>query len=117
MKPFSKIRISLVRATRTFSNAHVFGLSSPSKGKGQLVGVVAVLLGIAIAGVLAADPVRSEAASSGPHDASTVARARAAFLKKMSSHRPLVRSNVTSPPPSGGVTGGGSYNWSGFADV
>jgi hypothetical protein len=117
MKPFSKIRISLVRATRTFSNAHVFGLSSPTKGEGQLVGVVAVLLGIAIAGVLAADPVRSEAASSGPHDASTVARARAAFLKKMSSHRPLVRSTAAALAASGGATSFPSYNWSGFADA
>jgi hypothetical protein len=82
----------------------------------HFVGVVAVL-GIAVAGILAADPVSSGTPGAAQQDASTVARARAAFLKKMSSHRPLVRSNVTSPPPSGGVTGGGSYNWSGFADV
>jgi hypothetical protein len=76
----------------------------------NITGVIAALLGIAGAGLLAADPVPQP-------DASTVARARAAFLKRMSSRRPLMRSTVTSLPPSGGVTGVGSYNWSGFADV
>jgi hypothetical protein len=118
MKPFiSKIMISLVRATLTSSNVRVFGSSSPSKGKRQAVGVVAVLLGIAVAGVLAADPVGSGTPGSAPQDASAVARARAAFLKKMSSHRPLVRSTVAAPAASGGVTSFPTYNWSGFADV
>jgi len=102
MKPFSKIRRS---------NARVFESSSPLKRTRQLLGVIAMLLGIATAGVLAADPVSAHP------DASTVARARAAFLKKMSSRRPLIRSTVTMPPPSEGVTEVGSYNWSGFADV
>ncbi len=76
----------------------------------NITGVVAVLLGITGAGVLAADPVP-------PPDASAVARAREAFIKKMSSHRPNVRSTVTAPASSAGVTGAVSYNWSGFADV
>jgi Peptidase A4 family len=82
----------------------------PFNKKIQFIGAAAVLLGIAGAGLLTADPVP-------PPDASTVARARAAFLKRMSSRRPLMRGNVTTPPPSASVTGGGSYNWSGFADV
>ena len=110
MKPLKKNIISLVRATHTFSNAHVFGSSSPFKRKSRLAGVVAVLLGIAGAGVLAADPVPQP-------DPSAVARARAAFLKRMSSRRPALRSNAAVPAPSGGVTSVGYYNWSGFADV
>jgi hypothetical protein len=100
MKPFSK-----------------FGSSSPSKGRLRPVGVVAVLLGIASAGVLAAGPVPSGAAGSAQQDASAVARARAAFIKKMSSRRPLVRSNVAAPAAGGGATSLPTYNWSGFADV
>jgi hypothetical protein len=117
MKPFSKIRILRVRATHTSSNAHVFGSSTPSKGNSQLAGVVAVLLGIAAAGVLSAGPIFSGALGSAPPDPSTVARARTAFLQKMSSHRPVVRSNIATPAVSGGATLSPSYNWSGFADV
>ena len=76
----------------------------------KIIGVVAAMLGIAGAGLLAADPVP-------PPDALAVARARAAFIKKMSWHRPNVRSTVTAPASSAGVTGGVSYNWSGFADA
>jgi hypothetical protein len=99
LKPFSKIMIS-----------------RPSKGK-QLVGVVAVLLGIAVAGVLAADPVPASAPGSGPDNTSAVARARAAFLKKMSSYRPILRSGAAAPAPAGGATSLPSANWSGYADV
>jgi len=81
------------------------------------ISLVAVLLGIAVAGVLAADPVPSDTANSGRPDVSTVARARAAFVKRMSSHRPIMRSTAAVPAPAGGVTSLGSYNWSGFADV
>jgi hypothetical protein len=99
MKTFSQIRISRVGAMHTFSNAHVFG---------------AVLLGLAAAGVLAAGPVPSDSARP---DASAVARARAAFLKKMSSHRPIMRSTAAAPAAAGGVTSVASFNWSGYADV
>ena len=91
MKPFSKIRISFVRATY-------------------------VLLGIAVAGVLAADPVPAGAGSTQDY-ASAVARARAAFIKKMSSHRPLVPSTAPALAPAGGATSLPTVNWSGFADV
>jgi len=117
MKPFSKTRISLLRATHTSSNAHIFGSSSPSKGKKRLVGVVTALIGIAMACVLVPSPVRAAAPDSKPPDASTVARARAAFHKYMSSHRPIVRSNAVPLVASGGATELGSFNWSGFADV
>jgi hypothetical protein len=117
MKQFSKIRISLVRATHTSSNAHVFGSSSPSRGKRRLVGVVAVMLVIAVSGVLASGQVRAGAPDSAQHDASAVARARAAFLKNMSSHRPALRSTVAPPPASEGATSAPTFNWSGYADV
>ena len=91
MKPFSKTRISLVGG--------------------------AVLLGIAITGVLAADPVPSGAAASSQNNTASVARAREAFLKRMSSHRPLVRSTTAALAPGGGATSLPSVNWSGFADV
>ncbi len=80
------------------------------------MGIVAVLLGIAGASLLAGQ-VASDVPGSTHPDASTVARARAAFLKKMSSHRPLVRSTATAPAPGEGATSLPSYNWSGFADL
>ncbi|MGA7514409.1 MAG: G1 family glutamic endopeptidase [Candidatus Sulfotelmatobacter sp.] len=121
MKPFSKIRISPFRPTHTSSSAYVFGSPSPSKakrGKTRPVRVVAVLLGIAVSGLLLPSPARAGGPDSSQPDASTVARARAAFLKTMSSHRPLVRS-VTTPlaVPGAGATSLPSVNWSGFADV
>jgi hypothetical protein len=79
------------------------------------ISFVAVLL--AACSALAAGQVASAADAKQP-DAATVARARAAFLKYMSSHRPLVR--IGNPAPlaaSEGVTSGGSLNWSGFADI
>ncbi len=79
--------------------------------------VVTVLLGVAVAGVLAAGPVPAGAPVSGQHDASAVARARAAFLKKMSSHRPLMRSTAAALAPGGGATSLPSVNWSGYTDV
>jgi len=98
MKPFSKIRISLV-------------------GKRRLAGVVAVLLGIVMAGVLKTGPVRSGVPGSRQHNASAVARARAAFINRMSSHRPLVRSTAAALTAGGGVTSLASVNWSGFTDI
>jgi hypothetical protein len=117
VKLFSKIRISLVRATHTSSNSHIFGSSRPFNGKRRLAGVVAVLLGIAASGVLAAGQVRPGAPSSSEHNASAVARARAAFVKNMSSHRPLVRSTVEKQAASGGTASFPSVNWSGYTDV
>jgi Peptidase A4 family len=108
MKPFSEIRFLLVRAMRESS--------SPPKGKMRLLGLVAVL-GIAMAGLLVPGAVRAGAPDSGQHDASTVARARAAFLKHMSSHRPMVPSNLGPLAAGGGATSLPSYNWSGFADA
>ena len=118
MKPFGKIRISLARAMRTSSNARAFGSSSPCKGKRRLVGVVAMLLGITVPGLLLPGAARAGAPDSAQPDAATVARARAAFLKNMSSHRPLVRS-VTTPLaiPGAGATSLPSVNWSGYADI
>jgi hypothetical protein len=84
--------------------------------KMPFVGVVAVVLGFAVAGVLVPGPVRADAPSSTQQDASTVARARAAFLKHMSSRRPMVPSRLGPSPANGGATAEPSYNWSGFAD-
>jgi len=75
------------------------------------------MLVIAVAGVLASGQVRAGAPDSAQHNASAVARARAAFLKNMSSHRPMLRSSVAPLAASEGVTSVGSYNWSGFAVV
>ena len=117
MKPFRNIRISLLRATHTPSNAHVFPSSSPSKENKRLVGVFTALLGIAIAGVLVPSPVRAGVPDSRQPDASTVARARAAFLKHMSSHRPMVTRSRAPLAVGGGSTELESFNWSGFADA
>jgi hypothetical protein len=83
----------------------------------KIVGVVAVLLGIAGAGLLAADPVHSGTPGSAKQNASAVARARAAFLQKMSSHRPLLRSTAAALAAGGGTTSWPSVNWSGYADI
>jgi len=117
MKSFRKMRILLGRATHTSSNAHGFGSSSPSKGKTRRAGVVGALLGIAVAGVLSAGPIPPAAPGSGQHDASAVARARAVFLEKLSSHRPLVHSTAATLDPGGGATSLPSVNWSGYTDV
>lgn len=117
MKLFSEIRWLLVRATHMSSNARVFESSGPSKGKMRLMGVVALVLGIAVAGVLVPGPVRAGAPDSGQHDASAVARARAAFLKYMSSHRPMVPSGLAPRASGGGATSAPSVNWSGYADA
>jgi hypothetical protein len=117
MKTISNLRNSLVRATHTSSKANVLP-SSPSRGKRRLVGAVAVLLGIAVSGVLAAGQVSPGASQSKQPDASAVARARAAFLKTMSSHRPMVHADFAAPSVSAeGATSQPSVNWSGFADV
>ncbi|MGB7609025.1 MAG: hypothetical protein WBL97_11500, partial [Candidatus Sulfotelmatobacter sp.] len=79
MKPFSKIRISPFRPTHTSSSSYVFGSPSPSKakrGKRRPVRVVAVLLGIAVSGLLLPSPARAGGPDSSQPDASTVARAR-----------------------------------------
>lgn len=118
MKPFSNIRISLFLSPHKSSNAHIFGSLSRSRGKTRLMGAGAMMLAIAVLGVLTPCQVRADALDSAQPKASTVARARAAFLKYMSSHRPVLRSPAL---PSGGANAGttltGSYNWSGFADV
>ena len=93
-----------------------FSQFSSSKRNIQFVGVIGMLLGIAGASLLSGQ-VPSDLPGSTHPDASTVARARAAFLKAMSSHRPLVRSNAAAPVPAGGATSSPSANWSGFADV
>jgi hypothetical protein len=85
--------------------------------KKPLVGVVAMALALALAGVLAPGPVRAGEPGSGRHDASAAARAQAAFIKYMSSHRPMVRSNALPLVTSAGATEIATFNWSGFADV
>jgi Peptidase A4 family len=117
MTPSSNIRISLFRATHTSSNAHVFASPSPSRAKRRLVGVVAVMLLIAVPGVLAHGQVDAGAPDSAQPNASTVARARAAFLKYMSSHRPRVHSVAPPLAASEGSTSAPATNWAGFADV
>jgi hypothetical protein len=117
MKPFSKIKISPVRAAHTSSNAHVVGSSSPSKGKMRSVGVIALLLGIAAASSLATGQASPAATGSTQPNASAVARARTAFLKSMSSHRPLVRSTAAPLHVTGGAASLPTVNWSGFADI
>jgi Peptidase A4 family len=91
-----------------------------SKIRISLLGFVAVLLGIALAGMLVPVPVFAASPDSQQPDAATVARARAAFVKYMSSHRPAVRVSkpgAAAAANSEGVTSTGSLNWSGFADV
>jgi|SRR5579862_288030 len=76
------------------------------------------LLAIVMGSVLAYGEVRSDAPDSKQPDAATVARAREAFIKYMSSHRPMVRSTRPSPAAaSEGTSSVLSFNWSGFADV
>lgn len=78
------------------------------------------LLAMVMGSVLAYGQVRSDAPDSKQPDAATVARAREAFIKHMSSHRPLVRVSTpgaTAAATSEGVTSAGSLNWSGFADI
>jgi len=117
MKLFSEIRILLVRATHRSSNAPALKSSDRSKARTmRLVGVVAAVLAIAAAGMLVPGPARAGAPESRQHDASTVARARAAFLKNLSSHRPMVPSNMAPVAAGGGATSQPSYNWSGYAD-
>jgi len=121
MEPFSNIRISLFHAPHTSSNPHVFGSLSPARGKRRLAGVGAVMFVIAVLGVLAPGQVRAGAPDSAQdsvqNNASTVARARAAFVKYMSSHRPALRSTSLKPLTLEGSTLAGSYNWSGFTDA
>ena len=85
----------------------------------RLVSVLAVVLGIAVTGALVPGSVRSAAPTSGAQpDATTVARARASFIKHMSSRRPMVRSSVTPLAASnGGATSMPAVNWSGYTDV
>jgi Peptidase A4 family len=117
MKVFRNIRISLFRASHTPSTARVFESPSPSKGKRRLLGLVAMLLGIAVPGMLVPSPAYAGTSESSHPDASTVARARAAFLQYMSSRRPNVRSSARPRAASGGVTSTPSVNWSGYADA
>ena len=117
MKPFRQLRISLLRATHACSNAQIFKSSSPYEVNKRLAGVFTALLGIAVAGVLVPGPARAGTPSSKQPDASTVARARAAFLKTMSAHRPMVRSGLAPLAAAGNTSSVLSYNWSGYADL
>lgn len=117
MSSVSKIRISLLRATRSSSNADACGSPSPSQPNKRLTGVFTALLGIAIAGVLSPSPARAGTPESRQPDAATVAKARAAFVKTMSSHRPMLRSRLAPLAPAGNTTSFPTYNWSGYADV
>lgn len=117
MNPFRQIRISLLRDTHTSSNAHAFKPSGSSKENKRLMGVFAALLGIAVAGLLTPSPARAGEPASKQPDTSTVARARAAFLKTMSSHRPMVRSGMKPLAANGNTSSVASVNWSGFADL
>ena len=114
MKLLRNIRISLFCASRTPSNACVTGSSSHSGGKNRFAAVVAALLGIAVVGVAVPGPARAQ--DSSQPDASTVARARAAFLRKTWSSHPLVPAAAAPLAASGGVTPFPTLNWSGFAD-
>jgi Peptidase A4 family len=117
MKPLRQISVPLLRATHTSSNAHVFESSSPSRENRRLLGVFTALLGIAVAVVLLPSSARAGAPASKQTDASTVARARAAFLKTMSSHRPMVRSGMKPLAANGNTSSAASVNWSGYADL
>jgi Peptidase A4 family len=100
MKPFSENSFALAHGVKRYC-----------------AGVVAVLLGIAMAGVLMPRPLRADEPAASAHDAATVARARAAFLKAMSSRRPMVRSGVAALASNGGATSAPTANWSGYADA
>jgi hypothetical protein len=100
----------------TLSRNIRISLSRAFKCTNQLLSAVAVLLAIAVSSVPAFSQVAAAPDSKQP-DAATVARARAAFLKTMSSHRPRVRSMAQPPAAREGVTSAPSVNWSGFADV
>lgn len=83
--------------------------------KMPVLGIVAGLLAVAAAD--APSPVRAGTPDLGQPSTATVARARAAFHKYMSSHRPMVRSEAVPKIATGGATEIGSFNWAGFADV
>jgi len=83
----------------------------------RLLGVVAMVLGIAVSGMVVPSAARTGASDPKLHEAATVARARASFLKHMSARRPMVRSNVAPLLSNGGATSAPSVNWAGFADI
>lgn len=117
MTPFRPIRIPLLRDTHTSSNVHDFQSSRSSKENKRLAGIFTALLGIAVAGLLMPSSARAGEPAAKQPDAATVARARAAFLKTMSSHRPMVRSGMKPLAANGNTTSAASVNWSGFADL
>jgi hypothetical protein len=106
--------ISHIRATHTSLNAHVFASSSPFSRKKRLAVVSTVLL---LGAALASGQVTANTPNSGPQSATAAARARAAFLKYMSSHRPMVRSIAPHLDASAGAKSSPSVNWSGYADI
>ena len=114
-----KLLSDIARVRRTSANVRLLESPRPSKVKTRFMGVAAVMLGVALAGVLVPGPARAgvDARDSKQSDTSAVARARAAFLKYMSSHRPMVPSGVSPPAAAAGTSSLLSYNWSGFADV
>jgi hypothetical protein len=110
-----RVSFLFVSARRALSSAHFFKLSEVSKGAMRVASVVAVLLGMAVGGVPVSGPVYARSLHSSQHDASTVARARAAFLKAMSSRRPMVRSSLAPLADGAGAKSAPSANWSGYA--
>jgi hypothetical protein len=101
--------------TRTKNNAGTREIIVKSVNLIRLVGVLAAVFGIAVAGGLVPGAARSGAPGAKQPDAATVARARAAYQKYMSSHRPMVRSDVAPLAASEGATSEPSVNWSGYA--
>ncbi len=86
-------------------------------GKIRLMGVMAAMLGIAAAGAQGSDPGRAGATDLRQPDASTVARARASFLKHMSTRRTMVPSGLAPLARVGNTSSFPSLNWSGYADL
>lgn len=117
MKPLPQTSVPLLRPTHPSPNAHVSESSNSSKENKRLLGVFTALLGLAVAVVLLPSAARAGEPAPKRPDASTVARARGAFLKTMSSHRPMVRSGVKPLVGIGNTSSATSVNWSGFADL
>jgi hypothetical protein len=103
MNSFDTMKSLFARAKHSLPNGTVW-----------LAGLISVMLGIAVADVPLSTPLHAGAAASKP-DASSVARARAAFIKAMSARRPNVRSTLAPLASNGGAASAPSLNWSGYA--
>jgi hypothetical protein len=99
------------------NNAGTREINMKSFRNARFLGAIAMVLGIAVNGMVVSSAAQTGASDSKVHDAATVARARASFLKSMSSRRPMVRSNVAPLLSNGGATSLPSANWTGFADI